>query len=260
MSARLFGPFALVASGLLLAAVACGDGSAAESVRSGPASESAVTARAAADQQQGISVSGRGSATAVPDTVILGLGVSTSRDTARQARDDAASAMSALLDSLKSNGVEGDDIKTTQFSISPEIDHPPNGEQVIRGYRVTNIVSAKVGDLERVGEIIDEAVDAVGDPIRVSGITFTIDNTEELLSQARADAMADAKAKAQQLANLADVDLGRPIFIGESSGGGPGPFFPAPISGVAAEAVTPIEPGELEIIVAVQVTYAIGTE
>ena len=258
MNVRLIAPLTLIAAGLLLAAVACGDGSAAADVRSGPASGNALTVLAAGDQQQGISVSGQGSVAAVPDTALVSLGVSLSRDSARQAREDAARAMSALLDSLKSNGVDESDIKTTQFSISPEIDFRPGGEQVIIGYRVTNIVSAKVRDLDRVGEIIDEAVDAVGDPIQVSGITFTIDDPKALLSQARAEAMADAKAKAQELADLAEVDLGRPIFISESSVGPP-VFFRAPVPAAALEAFTPIEPGQLEIAVAVQVTYAIAS-
>src|SRR3989304_5340023 len=79
--------------------------------------------------------------------------------------------------------------------------------------------------LDRVPEGIDEAVEAVGDPIQISGVTFTIEDPDALLADARAEAMADAKAKAQQLAGLGGVTLGRPIAINEGSTGGPPPIF-----------------------------------
>jgi len=241
--------FALV--GLL--AVACGDGDGAP----GPASGNTFMLQDSTnDQAQGITVSGQGSVTAKPDTALLSLGVSVRANAARDARDGAAEAMKKLVDSLKGNGIDEKDIKTTQFSLTPEYDYSIAGRPRLTGYRVTNMVSIKVRDLGRVPEVIDEAVDAVGDPIQISGISFTVDDPKPLIAQARANAMADAKAKAQQLAELAGVDLGKPIAISETTvGGGPSPvFFEAR---AAADQTTPIEPGQLEITVNVQATYAI---
>lgn len=253
MKIKVIALLAVAALGFLLLASACDEDSGDFLGGSGSERAAAVTV----GQQEGISVSGQGSVTLAPDTAILNLGVSVLRPSARQARDDAAQAMDALLSSLKSNGIEDDDIKTSQFSISPEIDFR-DGQQEIRGYRVTNLVSAKVRDIERIGEIIDEAVDAAGDPVQVGGIAFTVDDPTEPLKQARASAMADAKAKAQALADLADVDLGRPIFISESSFGAPPVPFAAPLPAAErAELATPIQPGELEVTVSVQVVYAI---
>jgi len=247
---------ALALVGLL--AVACGDGDGdGGSAASGPASGNTFMLQDSTNNQaQGITVSGQGSVTAEPDTALLSLGVSVRANTAREARDAAAEAMTKLVDSLKGNGIEEKDIKTTQFSLTPEYDYSIVGRTRLIGYRVTNMVSIKVRDLGRVPEVIDEAVDAVGDPIQISGISFTVDDPNPLLAQARADAMADAKAKAQQLAELAGVDLGKPIAISETTvGGGSSLVFQE--ARAAVDQTTPIEPGQLEITTDVQVTYAI---
>ncbi|MCH7577305.1 MAG: SIMPL domain-containing protein [Chloroflexi bacterium] len=255
-------PFILVLTALALVgvlALACGDSNsdAGSASDSGSSSLEALAARLAnGDDAGGISVSGQGIAVAAPDIASLSLGVSTVRDSARQARDDAASLVTELIASLEENGIAEEDYHTSRFSIDPEIDFRPSGEQVIRGYRVTSILAVTVRDLDRVGEVIDDAVDAVGDPIRVQGVTFSIEDAAALQSEARALAMADAKTKAEELAALAEVDLGKPIAISESSGGGPPPvFFGA--AQLAQDVETPISPGQLEITVSVQVSYAI---
>ncbi len=241
-------------------ALGCGDsGSAAGSVSDsgGSSVEALAAALADGDDVGGISVSGLGVAVAAPDIASLSFGVATLANTARGARDDAASRMNDLIESLKDNGIAEEDFHTSQFSIDPEVDFRNNGGQVIRGYRVTSLLSVTVRDLDRVGEVIDDAVEAVGDDIRVRGVTFSIEEPAALQSEARALAMADAKAKAEELAELADVGLGKPTAISESSGGGVPPvFFDAARAAELAE--TPISPGQLEITVTVQVTYAIS--
>lgn len=256
-------PFILVLTAVALVgvlALACGDSNsdAGSASDSGSSSLEALAARLAnGDDAGGISISGQGTAVADPDIASLSIGLSTLADTARGARDDAASRMSDLIESLEENGIAEEDFHTSQFSINPEIDFRRDGEQVIRGYRVTSLLSITVRDLDRVGEVIDDAVDAVGNDIRVQGVTFSIEDAAALQSEARALAMADAGAKAEQLAELAGVDLGKPIAISESSGGGMPPvFFEA--AGAADLAQTPISPGQLEITVTVQVTYAIS--
>ncbi len=254
---------ALVALAAILAAACGGSDTSAGSPSDSPSDSAGVSTEALVslladdDGVSGISVSGQGVAVAAPDIASLSLGVSTLADTARQARDDAAASMTDLIASLTDNGIAEEDYHTSQFSIEPEVDYRPDGEQVLRGYRVTSVLSVTVRDLDRVGEVIDDAVDAVGDPVRVQGVTFSIESPAALQSGARAQAMADAKTKAEDLAKLAGVDLGRPITISESSAGGEPPVFFA-----AAEATTgietPISPGQLEITVTVQVTYAIS--
>jgi len=242
----VFGAFLALLGAIAIGGVACGDDSDA----------GAALQAGAGGQPQGITVSGQGSVTADPDTALLSLGVSVLADTAREARDRAAGAMKDLLDSLKSNGIDEKDINTTQFSLNPEYDYSGGGPPRLKGYRVTNMVSIKVRDLDRVPEVIDEAVDAVGDPLQISGVSFTVDDPKSLLSQARAEAMADAGAKARELAQLGEVGLGKPIAISETSGGGPPVVFDTfrlPATGPS----TPIQPGQLDVTVNIQVTYGI---
>jgi uncharacterized protein YggE len=246
-----------------LVAAACGSDSDAASAPNGSGSELAIAPGSTSQQAgasgwaEGISVSGIGSVTADADTALLSMGVSVLDGTAREARDRAATAMSDLLDSVRGNGVDADDIKTTQFSINPQFDYSRSGDPRITGYWVNNSVSVKVRDLDSVSAVIDDAVEAVGDPIRINGVSFTVDDPTTLISEARASAMAAAQAKAQELATLGDVTLGNPIAISESSGGGVPPVFFGAARAEDAGVATPIEPGQLEITISVQVVYAI---
>jgi uncharacterized protein YggE len=123
---------------------------------------------------------------------------------------------------------------------------------------VSNSVTVKIRAIEKTGEIIDAVADAGGDLTRINGITFTVENPAEAQKQAREKAMTDAKAKAAQLASLGGVKLGSPTYINENTY-----YAPYPVSMAAGEFArdsavkTPISPGENEITVSVQVTFAI---
>ena len=260
MRPRLIAPLVAALALVGLLALACGGseltaGSGAGS--GGVSTETLAALLAEGDSAGGISVSGRGIAVAAPDVASLSLGVSTLRDSARLARDDAASLVADHIASLEENGIAEEDYHTSLFSIAPEIDYRSNGQQVIRGYRVTSILAVTVRDLDRVGEVIDDAVDAVGDLIRVQGVTFSIEDPAALQSEARALAMSDARTKAEALAALAELGLGKPVAISELSAGGVPPVFFEAADLLAQSAETPISPGQLEITVSVQVTYAI---
>lgn len=210
-------------------------------------------------QQRGISVSGEGIVQGAPDIATISLGVSTLRDTVAQARTDAATALTGMVDSLKANGVEEKDIQTAGLSIQPEYDYT-DGRQLLRGFRVTNTLTAKLRDIDRTGEIVDEAVEAGGDSTNINGIQFSIDDPEELKNEAREKAVADAKARAETLAAASGVSLGSPITISETS-------YSPPVyyeRGLAADGAsgapvpeTPIEAGELDVVVQVSVTWEI---
>jgi uncharacterized protein YggE len=132
-------------------------------------------------------------------------------------------------------------------------------EQVILGYQVTNQITVKLRNLDAAGSVIDEVTAAGGDLIRFGGINFTIDDTEVLRDQARAAAISDMMDKANQVATLTGVELGRLINISET-GGQPRVSFDnlERVSFSAAKAApTPIMAGELEVTVTVQALYAI---
>ena len=132
-------------------------------------------------------------------------------------------------------------------------------EQVIIGYQVTNQLVIRLRDLDAAGSVIDEVTAAGGDLIRFQGINFTIDDSEALQDQARASAIGDMMDKANQVATLTGVELGKLINISEA-GGQPRVSFDSVerVSFASAKAApTPIMAGELEITVTVQALYAI---
>ncbi|MBI2871674.1 MAG: SIMPL domain-containing protein [Chloroflexi bacterium] len=216
-------------------------------------------------QQQGIFVSGDGTVMAVPDVAILSLGIEARAATVAEARQQAAEAMSKVMDSLKANGVLEKDIRTSYFNIQPEYQWiEPSfgkpGRQVIVGYMVNNQLTVKVRALDKIGDVIDQAAIAGGDLTRVQGISFTIDDTKPLETQAREKAVKDALAKAQQFADLTGATLGRLVYISESGGF----VTPYPVARMALEgakaadfASTPISTGEMEVRVSVQAVFAI---
>lgn len=209
-------------------------------------------------QAEGISVSGSGSAFGAPDVAVLQMGVSVLKPSVKEARQQAASAMQDVVDSMKDNGIEEKDIQTTRFSVHAEYDYE-NGRQELRGFRVTNIVTAKLRDIDKTGDVLDGVIEAGGDLVEVQSVNFTIDDPDELREEARREAVDDARQKAETLAELAGVKMGKPLSISET--GGPAPTLYRGVAELEAvpapEAPTPIEVGELEVSIDVQIVYAI---
>jgi uncharacterized protein len=206
----------------------------------------------------GIAVSGTGEVLGTPDTLQMRFGVSVLRPTVDQAVRDAANLGDGLVGSLEAGGVASDDIQTANYSISPEYDYSSDQRRLV-GYRVDNTVIAKIRDLDAAGSVIDSAVASVGDEIQVSGVSFSIEDDTELIAAARTAAWEDAQAKAQQLADLAGVTLGKAVTINESFANVP----PVPVyrdyafdevGGALAE--TPIEAGQQQVAVTLQVRFA----
>ncbi|MBN1176082.1 MAG: SIMPL domain-containing protein [Dehalococcoidales bacterium] len=213
-------------------------------------------------QQEGIWVNGEGKVTAVPDVAIISVGIEAQETTVAAANDEARVAMDDVMNALKDAGIKDEDIQTQYFNINrvTRWDDEKRQEEVI-GYRVTNVVTAKIRKVEDAGAVIDAVADAGGDLTRINNISFTVDDPAPYQAEARKLAVADAAAKAKTLAEVADVTLGKATYISESS------YMPGPIYrdmvGVAEAAAapgveTPISPGEIEITTNVQIAYAIA--
>lgn len=232
---------------LALLAVACSGGGDTSIVVSQPS-------------QTGISVSGRGSVTVVPDIAVLTLGVEVTQPTVAAARSQAAAAMDAVRASLEANGIVGDDIKTLSFSIQPQYLFRRDEQPEVTGYTVSNRVSVKVRNLDDVSDVLDDATEAGGDAVRINSISFTVDDPEQYQAEARKAAVEDARQRAEELAGLAGVTLGKVRSISE--GGVAIPLAERAIGGgvvqaASAGAPTPISPGETEISISVFVVYEI---
>jgi uncharacterized protein YggE len=216
------------------------------------------TTAGTSSQSTGIWVTGEGKVTAVPDIAVLSVGVEAQADTVEKAQSDTTGAMNAVKSELDAHGIDAKDIKTQYFSISPVRNYVPDkGSQELVGYQVTNMLTVKVRKVEDTGAIIDAVARAGGNYIRIDSITFTVDDPTPYQKQARADALADAKDKAKQIASEAGLKLGDPTYISETSNSPP----PVPTAYEAAVPAagggTSISPGETDITVYVQVAYAI---
>lgn len=203
----------------------------------------------------GINVTGQGRVTGKPDTLSLTLGVSVLRPSVDAATRDAAAKAQAIIDALKANGVAEADIQTANYSIWPEYDYS-GSSQKLNGYRVNNELRVKIRNLDKAGAVIDAATKAGGNDATVNGLSFSIEDNTELLEMARAAAWADAEAKAKQLAQLSGLSLGKAMSITESISYDSPPIF---YERAAADgAGTPIQPGESEVSVVIQVTFSVG--
>lgn len=210
-------------------------------------------------ESRSIHVTGSGLVTGEPDIATIYLGVSVEKETVAVAREEAAIAMTAVIDSLKANDIAEKDIQTERFSIYPQYDYTENG-RVLRGYSVNNTVRAKVRELESLSKIIDDAAEAGGDIVVVNAIQFMIEDSTAFQTQARSLAVKDAEAKAKTLADSSGVTLGKPITITETSYTMPPPIayaLEAAFSDDSARSATPIEAGELTVTVSITVVYEI---
>jgi uncharacterized protein YggE len=212
-------------------------------------------------QQAGVWVTGLGKVSAVPDVAIISLGVEAKESTVAEAQSKAAFAMNEVIAVLIANGVAEEDIQTRWFNISIVTRWDDDSNQSVTiGYRVANTVSAKVREIDNTGPIIDAVAEAGGDLTRINGVGFAVDDPEPYYDQAREEAILDAIAKAEQIASVANVSLGAPTYIGETANSVPPIPYPVreySVAGAAYDVTTPISAGETEIVVTVQMGFAL---
>lgn len=224
--------------------------------RAGAASPSLMTT-----QQVGISVCGHGTAQVKPDRASINAGVNVQASTAQDARDGAATAMTAVINALKSNGVASDDIQTGYVSIAPQYDYN-GGTPRTTGYMASNSVNVTVRDVGAVSKLLDAVTAAGGNSVFVSGVSFSASDPSAAATQAQQKALTDAKNQAQRIAQGAGVNLGAPVSI--QVGGCGNASSPVPYANQSAaapdkgSAPTPIQPGQQNVSVDVAVVYAIG--
>ena len=139
-----------------------------------------------------ITVQGHGSVKAKPDTVVVDIGVQTQAAHANDALKAANTKMQVLLDTLKASGIAPDDITTSGVSLYSQYDS--NGKQ-ITGYQASNTVNVKIRNVANAGKVIDDVAGLVGDEFTISNVSFTVDDPSKYQDQARAEAIADAKAE-----------------------------------------------------------------
>jgi uncharacterized protein len=205
----------------------------------------------------GITVRGTGRVSVRPDTAFVNVGVEARDPSLAAATADATQRMTATLARLKALGVADADIVTVGYSLDP-IPAQRRTEQEpsrIVAYRVANIVRVRIRDVGAAGRIVDGAVAAGANS--VSALQFTVSDPARTEREARAQAVASAAGKARELAAAAGVPLGEVLSIDEETV--PRVDYYAPRAAVLGAGSGPVEPGEHEIVVNVQVRYRLGT-
>jgi len=200
-----------------------------------------------------IAMTGHGEIRSVPDLAQVTAGVATSAPSAAQALSANSARMKGVFAALEKLGVPQKNIQTTNFFVSPQYTNGDNNTpRRLTGYQVTNDVTARIEDVGKLGSALDALVASGAN--QINGVSFSIQNDAPLLEKARAQAIADARARAETYAKAAGVSLGPILSISE--GGGPVP--PRPMYRMAAMAAdTQIAPGEQSVTADVSVVWEI---
>ncbi len=207
-------------------------------------------------QQQGIWVTGEGKVTVTPDIVNITMGVQSQEASVADAMKKTSDAMAKVMDVLKANNIADNDIQTQQFSINPQYSYDQTtGTQNITGYQVTNTINVKLRDINKVGTLIDAVVAAGGNLTVINNVNFTVEDPTKYYDDARQKAIDDANKKAQEIADLYGVTLGKPTYVLETSST---PYYSGVSAGLAIMTGqgTSISAGSTDIILDVQASYA----
>ncbi|MFY9952208.1 SIMPL domain-containing protein [Bradyrhizobium sp.] len=209
-------------------------------------------AQTQADFPPAISVTGEATVSVPPDLAQVDAGVTSDAKTAREASDANSAAMGKVLLALKNAGIEQKDYQTSRLSLQPEYAPNRQGPSPVVGYRASNRVTIRVRDVTKVANVIDTLVGAGANDI--GGINFMVSQASKLLDDARTQAVADARRKAEIYAKAAGATLGAPLSISEE-GAAPRPVFRAKMA--AEMAAAPVAQGEETLSVTVNVSWAI---
>ena len=212
-----------------------------------------------------INVDAMAEVVAVPDVATFNFGVVEESESVEQAQESASKKMNLAIAFLKENGIEEKDIKTTDFSANPKyqystcrsFDCPPSTRELV-GYEVRQTVQVKVRDTSKAGQILAGITSQ--EVSNISGLSFTVDDTEALKEQARNEAVQKARAKAEALADSLGVKIKKLVSFSEDSSGGP-IYMEAKAYGIGGSADSAIAPelpvGENTITSRVYITYEI---
>ena len=204
-----------------------------------------------------MNVTGTGMVYLTPDIAYVNIGVHTEKPTATEAVSANNDQTTQVIAALKNAGVDAKDIRTTNFSISPNTQYDPqSGKATTTTYVVDNTVYVTVHQLDKLGDLLDATVQAGAN--NINSIQFDVFDKSSALKQARDQAVKDAQGQAQGLASASGVTLGDVQTISFTNN------IPQPVTdmfskaggGISAPvAAVPISAGQLTLTVNVDITY-----
>ncbi|MEO8287766.1 MAG: SIMPL domain-containing protein [Chloroflexota bacterium] len=219
----------------------------------------AATASAQSNNQQAaqpsqITVVGTGSISVKPDILKVTIGVAQQENTVKAAQDKVDSTIAALYEKLKAAGIDEKDYKTAQYTVEPVMDfnNPKgqNGQGTLAGFRVTNMIEITFRDTAAAPAVIDALVDAGANT--VYGTNFSLSNVDALGQQVYEAAVKDAQGRAEKIAALSNMNLGKIISVSEVSNGQPVPMYQ---KGMGAGGAGDFAPGSQNVQTSLIVTY-----
>ena len=208
----------------------------------------------AAAQEDTITVMGDGQVAVEPDLAHVRVGVTTDAGTAAEALASNSAAMQQVMDRIESEGVEPRDIQTSTLELGPRYSNRGGETPQVEGYTARNVLTVRVRDLDRLGAILDAAASDGANTFE--GISFGLAEPDPVNDEALRLAVADARRKAELLADEAGVALGAVRSIDATAERGPRPMEMA-TARMESDSV-PVARGELEISGSVTMVFAIG--
>lgn len=212
------------------------------------------------EEPRRISVSGEGRVEAVPDMATIVLGVTQEAREAGAAMRATSQAAAKVHERLAGFGIQPRDIQTQRLTLnpiwsnqSPSASSPERAR--ITGFAASNAISVRVRDLDNLGAVLDAVIDAGANDF--NGLTFSVQDPDTLIEEARANAVADAIARAGQLAAAAGVALGPVQSITEQGMGRPQPMMMMEMAASRGGDV-PVAGGEVTLTVSVAMVFAIA--
>ena len=214
-----------------------------------------LMSQAIAESLPTITVVGEGSIEGAPDMAVLSLGVTTEGASAAEAMAANTASLKIVLERMKSAGIAEKDVQTSNLSLNPNwTGYDSGATPKIVGYTASNQVMIRIRDLPSLGEILDAAITDGANTL--NGLSFGLSNPRPAMDLARAEAVADAHARATLLVEAAGAKLGKIVSISENGGySQPVPMFRA-ASEAMPEAV-PVQGGEVATLATVTVIYEI---
>ena len=206
-----------------------------------------------------VTVTGTAKIAATPDIALLSIGIVSEGATVNAAQKGTTEKMNSIINSLKNDfKIEAKDIKTENFSVNPKYDWS-SGRQSIIGYTVSQSVSVKVRNFDNTGNILAKATELGANS--VSEPNFQIDDPEKAKSEAREQAIAQAKEKAKTLVDQVGIKLGRIVNFYEGGNEMPNAYYGMgggmADSAILKAAAPSIEPGTQDVQLTVSISYEI---
>jgi len=219
-----------------------------------------VVSSSAVPPAGGITVTGTGKVSGTPDTVRVDFAVNVTSGSVSSALASANATTARVQNTLLHRGVAAKDLQTSGLSIQPNYSYSSSGQATVKGYQVSEGLSALLHDISGAGSTINAAVAAGGNAVSIDGVGLDLADTSSLMTAARQSAFSAARTKADQYAKAAGRPLGPVVSISEVVAN-PTPVYPGYGAASAATptgAPVPLQAGTQDVAVTVTVVFALG--